>query len=295
MDGERMVPMPDGAALCAETFGDPGDPAILLIGGLAASMDWWDERFCAALARGDGRGRYVIRYDHRDTGRSTTDPPGAPSYTSRSLTDDVVHLLDGLGIARAHLAGVSAGGAIAQEVALARPERAASVALMSTTFAVGGPDGLPGATPELRAVFESPPPDPDWADAGAVVEYLVEAERPFSGPGFDEDWAREPRPEAAAELRPDLREAHRGPRGVRPLIGAGRRHRPRRRRVRRVGSPPWPRTWTFPERSPPPVARCRSRRPRASGTSGGMCPSRPSPTGRRSRRPTARRSRRSWR
>ncbi|GAB3160998.1 hypothetical protein GCM10027059_10140 [Myceligenerans halotolerans] len=185
-----MLPLPDGAALCAQTFGDPADPAILLVSGLAASMDWWDERFCAALARGDARGRYVIRYDHRDTGRSTTDPPGAPSYTSRNLTDDAVHLLDALGIARAHLAGVSAGGAIAQEVALVWPERVSALTLMSTTFAVDRPDGLPGMTPDLSAVFENPAPDPDWSDADAVAEYLVEAERPFAGPGFDEEWAR---------------------------------------------------------------------------------------------------------
>ena len=61
-----------GIELCAETFGDPADPAVLLIHGASASMLWWDARLCSKLA---DRGRYVIRYDQRDTGRSTSYPP----------------------------------------------------------------------------------------------------------------------------------------------------------------------------------------------------------------------------
>jgi pimeloyl-ACP methyl ester carboxylesterase len=63
--------------LCVDTFGDRGEPAILLISGAAASMDWWDPEFCRRLAAG---GRFVIRYDHRDAGRSASYPPGAPGY-----------------------------------------------------------------------------------------------------------------------------------------------------------------------------------------------------------------------
>src|SRR5918995_912125 len=69
----------NGADLCVGTFGDPSDPPILLIGGSSASMDWWEDEFCERLA--DGR-RFVIRYDHRDTGQSVTYEPGAPGYTS---------------------------------------------------------------------------------------------------------------------------------------------------------------------------------------------------------------------
>src|SRR3954452_22428402 len=54
--------------LCYETFGDPADPALLLIMGLGTQMLGWDEEFCAELA---GRGFHVVRYDHRDIGRST--------------------------------------------------------------------------------------------------------------------------------------------------------------------------------------------------------------------------------
>ena len=60
--------------LCLETFGDPADPAVLLISGAAASMDWWDDELCRRLA---AAGRHVVRYDHRDTGQSTSSPAGA--------------------------------------------------------------------------------------------------------------------------------------------------------------------------------------------------------------------------
>jgi pimeloyl-ACP methyl ester carboxylesterase len=71
---ERLLPI-NGIELCIQAFGDPAAPALLLIGGAEASMDWWDDEFCPRLAAG---GRYVIRYDTRDTGRSTTGPrPGA--------------------------------------------------------------------------------------------------------------------------------------------------------------------------------------------------------------------------
>lgn len=72
--GERHVPSGD-ARICAEAFGRQGDPPILLIGGAASSMDFWEDEFCSRLAEGS---RYVIRYDLRDTGRSTAYPAGHP-------------------------------------------------------------------------------------------------------------------------------------------------------------------------------------------------------------------------
>lgn len=185
---ETMLDVP-GAQLCAETFGDPADPAILLIGGMASAMDWWHEDFCRALADGGpagAPGRFVIRYDHRDTGRSQTDPPGAPSYDGDDLALDPVRVLDALGIGRAHLVGVSMGGGIAQQVAIEHPDRVASLTVMASSPLTSGGPGLPGPAPAVRAAFDSPPPDPDWGDPGAVVRYLADAERTFAGPGYDE-------------------------------------------------------------------------------------------------------------
>jgi pimeloyl-ACP methyl ester carboxylesterase len=55
----------NGVELCAEAFGQRADPPILLVMGMGGSMLWWEEGFCRMLAQ---RGRFVIRYDHRDTG-----------------------------------------------------------------------------------------------------------------------------------------------------------------------------------------------------------------------------------
>src|ERR671931_630109 len=113
---ERTITV-DGVELCTEPFGDPADPPVLLVMGLGASMLWWREGFCRMLADG---GRFVIRYDHRDTGRSTTYPPGCPGYTGADLTADAAAVLDAYEIAAAHLVGLSAGGGAAPGVAVGR-------------------------------------------------------------------------------------------------------------------------------------------------------------------------------
>jgi pimeloyl-ACP methyl ester carboxylesterase len=179
----------DGAQLCVDTFGDAADPAVLLIMGAAASMDRWEPRFCERLAE---HGRYVIRYDHRDTGGSTTYPPGRPGYTGDDLVADAVAILDGLGIERAHVVGMSAGGAIAQRIAVDHPGRLLSLTLMCTSpIGTGGSD-LPPMSDEMRAMFSDDGAEPDWADRDATIAYLLEAERPYAGTrGIDADELRE--------------------------------------------------------------------------------------------------------
>ena len=189
MSLKRIVPA-NGVELCVQTFGEPEDPAILLIGGMSSPMDWWEDELCERLAAGP---RYVIRYDYRDTGRSTTYPPGQPGYTGADLRDDAVALLDTLGIHQAHLVGISMGGAIAQCIAVDASDRVSSLTLIDTTAALsGGPAGLPGPEPELLAHFEAAQqqPDLDWADRAAVVERLVEDQRAFMRRGFDETRVR---------------------------------------------------------------------------------------------------------
>ncbi len=182
----------NGVDLCAEAFGDPADPAILLLHGAGNSMLSWDEELCERLAAGR---RFVIRYDRRDAGRSVTYERGAPPYSGRDLVDDVVGLLDSFGLASAHLVGMSAGAALAQLVALEHPDRVASLTLASSTPGIPGEEtqDLPGVSDELRAVFANEPPEPDWADRAAVIDYLVEAERPYAARSrpFDEAAMRE--------------------------------------------------------------------------------------------------------
>jgi pimeloyl-ACP methyl ester carboxylesterase len=176
----------DGIDLCYEAFGDPADATVLLIAGGTQSMVWWEEGFCARLA---GAGRHVVRYDHRDTGRSTSSPPGRPSYTGRDLIVDPLRILAALGVSRAHLVGLSMGGGLAQRIALEHPERVITLCLASTSPAVPAEHGrpLPPPSPQVMATFTDPEPEPDWTDREAVLAYRVDAERPYAGSlGFDE-------------------------------------------------------------------------------------------------------------
>jgi pimeloyl-ACP methyl ester carboxylesterase len=187
---ERIVTIEDGVELCLETFGDPGDPTVLLIGGDAASMDYWDAELCRRLA---AAGRHVVRYDHRDTGRSTSSPPGRPAYTGEDLSTDPVRILDALGIARGHVVGVSMGGGIAQAVAAHHADRVASLTLIATSPAGARDDDtpLPSAEPRVAATFADPPAEPDWDDRESVIDHLVETARPYAGSlGFDEERER---------------------------------------------------------------------------------------------------------
>lgn len=152
----------NGLRLEYDAFGEPGDPTVVLVMGLAAQMVAWDEEFCCRLA---SRGFRVIRFDNRDIGRSTWldhEPVpgvvalrrslrrGEPVTVPYLLTDmaaDVVGLMDALGIASAHLVGVSMGGMIAQTVAIRAPQRVRTLtSIMSNT---GDPD-LP--RPHWRAL-----------------------------------------------------------------------------------------------------------------------------------------------
>ena len=181
---KTTVALDDGAQICVEAIGDRDDPAILLIGAATWSMDWWDDQLCRRLA---DRGRRVVRYDNRDTGRSTSYPAGAPSYTRADMVADAVAVLDALGIDRAHVAGLSMGGGIAQRLALEHRDPIATLTLISTSPVDSRIDGLPGMAPELQATFESGDSEPDWHDRDAVIDHIVEGERPYAGPGnFDE-------------------------------------------------------------------------------------------------------------
>jgi pimeloyl-ACP methyl ester carboxylesterase len=177
--------------LCVQEFGDPADPAVLLVGGAASSMDWWEGEFCARLAAG---GRRVVRFDLRDTGRSTASPAGRPDYTARDLDHDVVALIDVLGLAPVHYVGVSMGGGIGQTIASEHPEKLASLTVMAGSPAgPGGPErpDLPPSEPRIAAVFADPPPEPDWADRTAAIDHIVASLQAFAGGlGVDEPRAR---------------------------------------------------------------------------------------------------------
>jgi pimeloyl-ACP methyl ester carboxylesterase len=174
-----------------ETFGDAGDPPILLVMGLATQMIGWPDEFCAGLA---DRGYFVVRFDNRDIGLSThLDSAGAPDilavlggdassvpYGLADLADDTVGLLDALGLDSVHLIGASMGGMIAQLVALRHPARVRSLtSIMSTTGdpSVGGPSEA--ALALLLA--------PAARDRDAAVQRVIDTYRVIGSPGFEFD------------------------------------------------------------------------------------------------------------
>lgn len=184
---ERMIEA-HSVVLCTEPFGNPADPPILLIMGIGGSMLWWDERLCRMLADG---GRFVIRYDHRDTGRSVTYEPGHPGYNGGDLVADAVGVLDAYGLAAAHIVGVSAGGAFAQLLAVDFADRVLSLVLISTSPVTPADRGLPSPTEEFGRFVATA--DVDWSDPESVIDYLVGYARVLNGDrrSFDEAASRE--------------------------------------------------------------------------------------------------------
>jgi pimeloyl-ACP methyl ester carboxylesterase len=144
--------------------------------GVGASMLWWEEGFCRLLAES---GRFVIRYDHRDTGRSVTYKPGRPRYTGADLVADAVGVLDAYEIAAAHVVGVSAGGAFAQLLALGFPDRVLTLVLISSSPATPGERTLPSATGRFNDFLASA--EVDWSDRASAIDYLVAYQRMLAG------------------------------------------------------------------------------------------------------------------
>ena len=128
----------------------------------------------------------MIRYDHRDTGRSVTYEPGHPGYTGADMVADAAGVLDAYEIPAAHVVGVSAGGAMAQLLALDFPERVRSLTLVSTSIAVSSDRALPPPTAEFGRFVATV--DVDWSDPESVIEYLVDYWRVLAGGArpFDE-------------------------------------------------------------------------------------------------------------
>jgi len=158
----------DGVRLETEAFGNPQDPPILLIMGMMASMLWWPEEFCRQLA---SRGYFVIRYDNRDTGLSTTYTPGEPGYTFEDMVDDGVRVIEAYGYDKAHIVGMSMGGMIAQLVALKHPRHVLSLTVLSTSPVGIDTSDLPGMTDAYRE-HSAQGETVDWSDRASVIGFI---------------------------------------------------------------------------------------------------------------------------
>ncbi|WP_327150684.1 alpha/beta hydrolase [Nocardia sp. NBC_01329] len=188
----------------SEEFGAVADTPILLIMGSMSQGILWPDEFIGRLVVG---GRRVIRYDHRDTGLSGTVDFAVEPYTWEAVKNDVYRVLDAHGLESAHLVGHSAGGLLAQFVAVERPERVRSLTVVGSSPLGGGegrvlmraltgqpqPAGsLPEPAPEFlsfyRALMAAPPPE----DRRARIDGMIAEQRVLHGTGlpFDEEAAR---------------------------------------------------------------------------------------------------------
>jgi pimeloyl-ACP methyl ester carboxylesterase len=150
---ERFIEVADHYHVWAQAIGPADTTPVLLIMGANSSAVAWPDDFVARLAE---RHR-VIRYDHRDTGRSTWAFTQRP-YAIRDLAADAVGVLDAFDIERAHVVGMSMGGLLVQLLLIDHPQRMRSATLFCTTaLATGGGSHateLPEPDPRLVAMWE---------------------------------------------------------------------------------------------------------------------------------------------
>ena len=186
----------NGIEIEYESYGNDGDPAVLLIMGLGAQLTRWPMPFVEALV---ARGYRVIRYDNRDIGLSTKlDDAPVPNiaglmvarffrytpkvpYLLSDMAADAAGLLDALGIDKAHIMGASMGGMIAQTFAADYPER--TLSLMSIMSSTGNP-ALPNASREAMAVLTK---RPKTKDLETIIAFGVRAEQTIGSPGYPVD------------------------------------------------------------------------------------------------------------
>ncbi|MEZ5216408.1 MAG: alpha/beta hydrolase [Ilumatobacteraceae bacterium] len=182
----------DGIEIEYETFGEPSDPALLLVSGLSSQLLGWEAEFCELLAAG---GRFVIRYDNRDVGLSThfdgqivdlanlqqsrRDPGQASKvpYTLSDMAADGMLVLDDLGIERAHIAGMSMGGMIVQTMAIEHPDRVLTLtSIMSTT---GEADYFKSSDEASQVLFAPPPSEREAYIESSVTSAVFCSKRYF--------------------------------------------------------------------------------------------------------------------
>jgi pimeloyl-ACP methyl ester carboxylesterase len=187
---EKRMVRANGVDIRAQAMGDPADPCVLMVQGANAPMIRWEDEFCLRVA---SAGRYVIRYDNRDTGHSTTFPAGSPGYDVSDLAKDAVGVLDAYGIEEAHVIGFSMGGMICQHLAFDHAGRVLSAVVGGSTYdpsaltalAVGeGMDtgrlpGPPQKTIDMLGFLSTV----DWTDERQALEGWIREDIDLLGSG----------------------------------------------------------------------------------------------------------------
>ncbi|NUP83895.1 MAG: alpha/beta fold hydrolase [Nonomuraea sp.] len=201
--------------LWTERTGHPGHPAVLLIAGASAQGVIYPDVMVDRLV---AHGTQVIRYDHRDTGRSSIVDVDRHPYGLSDLATDALAVLDAYDLPSAHVAGSSMGGAIAQWLAVHAPARVRSLTLLSTSLmshdpgpvmrrAMAGepvdPDVLPPPTPRFLRHLADTAGTPPGVEADLAAFRVMNGDvRPFDEAAAEailrQCWARATDPSAAA-------------------------------------------------------------------------------------------------
>jgi len=127
MGSQNQMATVNNISIWYETFGRKENPPVLLIMGACAQAVIWDQVFCERLAN---EGFYVIRYDHRDVGLSSSFDFEKHPYDLMDMAKDAMQILDDQNIKQAHLFGVSLGGYLAELLGAYYPERVHTLTLM---------------------------------------------------------------------------------------------------------------------------------------------------------------------
>ena len=200
----------NGIRIAFDTAGDAKSTPVLLVHGLGMQLTSWPDEFVDGLVE---LGFYVIRFDHRDCGLSTKFEragkpnlawnwvkarlhlPARPVYRLDDMADDALGVLSALGIARAHLVGVSMGGMVAQILAARHPQRVLS---LTSIMSSSGKRGLPGPSPNVRQALMQRPADPN--DVDSIIEAAVALQQAIGSPAYPTP-ERQLRRRAARALR----------------------------------------------------------------------------------------------
>ena len=184
----------NGIRIAFDTAGDAKSTPVLLVHGLGMQLTAWPDEFVDGLVE---LGFYVIRFDHRDCGLSTKfDRAGTPNlflnwlkarlrlplrpaYRLEDMADDALGVLSALGIARAHLVGVSMGGMVAQILAARHPRRVLS---LTSIMSSSSRRGLPGPTSAARQALLRRPANP--ADLESIADHTVALLQAIGSPAY---------------------------------------------------------------------------------------------------------------
>jgi pimeloyl-ACP methyl ester carboxylesterase len=184
----------NGINIAYETAGDPKGMPMLLVMGLGLQLTAWPDDFVDGLVE---LGYYVIRFDNRDSGLSTkfmhAGTPSLPlamlksmlrlpvrsAYRLDDMAADALGVLNALGVAKAHVVGMSMGGMIAQILTARHPDRVLS---LTSIMSSSGRRGLPGPTRAARAALTRRPPEPH--DPERVLSHLAGIFRLIGSPAY---------------------------------------------------------------------------------------------------------------